>query len=318
MNRYDIFNGDADGICAVHQWRLSHPASAVLITGVKRDIQLLSRVSAMAGDDVTVFDISLDSNRADVLRLLQAGVSIRYFDHHFAGDPIEHPRLSTSIVTAPDTCSSLLVDAALGGRHRAWAVVAAFGDNLHESARNAAAPLDLPEAALADLAELGELINYNAYGDSEADLHFAPAELYRAMAPFADPHAFIVEAPAFTRLRRGFAEDFAHADSVAPCLGSATAAAWLLPDAAWSRRVVGVFSNRLANQFPDRAPSVIVPNASATRTVSVRSPKTRRIDADALCRQFPSGGGRKGAAGINHLPPDGMDAFLAAFSAHFA
>ncbi len=50
----DVFNGDADGICALIQLRLSQPAESKLITGVKRDIQLLQRVTATAGDKVTV------------------------------------------------------------------------------------------------------------------------------------------------------------------------------------------------------------------------------------------------------------------------
>lgn len=39
---YDVFNGDADGICALHQLRLARPRpEAQLVTGVKRDIRLL-------------------------------------------------------------------------------------------------------------------------------------------------------------------------------------------------------------------------------------------------------------------------------------
>jgi hypothetical protein len=41
-------------------------------------------------------------------------------------------------------------------------------------------------------------------------------------------------------------------------------------------------------------------------TVSVRAPLTRRTGADALCRQFPTGGGRAAAAGINRLPPEAL------------
>jgi len=47
---YDIFNGDADGICALHQLRLEEPRDAELVTGVKRDIKLVGRVNAAAGD----------------------------------------------------------------------------------------------------------------------------------------------------------------------------------------------------------------------------------------------------------------------------
>ncbi|RUM38930.1 MAG: acetyltransferase, partial [Desulfobulbus sp.] len=42
MITYDVFNGDADGICALHQLRLHDPRpDAHLVTGVKRDICLL-------------------------------------------------------------------------------------------------------------------------------------------------------------------------------------------------------------------------------------------------------------------------------------
>ncbi len=33
-----MFNGDADGICALHQLRLRKPLRSLLITGVKRDV----------------------------------------------------------------------------------------------------------------------------------------------------------------------------------------------------------------------------------------------------------------------------------------
>ena len=49
MAHYDAFNGDADGLCALHQLRLAQPLEAVLVTGVKRDIALLKRIDARAG-----------------------------------------------------------------------------------------------------------------------------------------------------------------------------------------------------------------------------------------------------------------------------
>ena len=39
---YDIFNGDADGMCALQQLRLREPRDAQLVTGVKRDIALVA------------------------------------------------------------------------------------------------------------------------------------------------------------------------------------------------------------------------------------------------------------------------------------
>ena len=317
MGTIDVFNGDADGICALHQWRLAWPAQSTLVTGVKRDINLLKGLEAGAGDVLTVFDISFDSNRADALRLLAAGAKLRWFDHHFAGEPVDHPALEASIDTSPEICTSLLVDKALGGAYRAWAVTAAFGDNLHASARQAAAGLGLTAEELESLAELGELLNYNGYGDSVADLHVAPADLYRQMAGYADPLVFMAECPVFVRLRAGFAADMKAAEAVRPCLEDALAAAWLLPDAAWARRVIGVMANRLALAAPDRAHALLVPNASGTLTVSVRAPRNRPDGADQLCRRFATGGGRKAAAGINRLPSGETGAFLREFSGFF-
>ena len=38
MTCYDVFNGDADGICALQQLRLREPREAELVTGMKRDM----------------------------------------------------------------------------------------------------------------------------------------------------------------------------------------------------------------------------------------------------------------------------------------
>ena len=86
MTHFDVFNGDADGICALHQLRLAEPRESELVTGVKRDINLVRRVAAKSGDSVTVLDISLDKNRDELKRVLNEGAAVQYFDHHFAGE----------------------------------------------------------------------------------------------------------------------------------------------------------------------------------------------------------------------------------------
>jgi hypothetical protein len=315
--RFDVFNGDADGLCALHQLRLARPAEAVLVTGVKREIRLLAGVRAGAGDAVTVLDVSFAENRGDVLRLLAAGAEVLYFDHHHAGDVPAHPALEAHLDPAPETCTSLLVDARLGGAHRAWAVAAAFGDNLAAAARRAAEPLGLDEPRLAALAALGEALNYNGYGDTLADLHFHPAQLYRAVHPHADPWECLRRAPEVDVLRRGLAEDLARAEAGAPLLDDPAGRAFRLPDAPWARRVQGVFANRLANAAPRLATALIVDNPDGTLRVSVRAPLERRAGADALCRSFPGGGGRAAAAGINRLPPADLPRFLRAFREAF-
>ena len=91
-----------------------HPgAVGELITGVKRDTQLLARaelLAAQAGDEITVLDISLKSNAAALAKLLARGVKCQYFDHHAAGMIPVHANLTAHINTAPDVCTSLLVD----------------------------------------------------------------------------------------------------------------------------------------------------------------------------------------------------------------
>ena len=44
---------------------------------------------------------------------------------------------------------------------------------------------------------------------------------------------------------------------------------------------------------------------------------SNKSGAAELCMQFPTGGGRAGAAGINDLPSDALEAFVAAFEAAY-
>lgn len=314
MTHYDVFNGDADGICALHQLRLAYPADSQLITGVKRDITLLERVVAKPGDKITVLDISLDKNREALLALLERGAQVVYFDHHFSGDIPVHRGFEVHIDRAPGTCTSLLVDRFLQGRHRVWAVVGAFGDNLHEAARHAAEPLHLSADQLDALQSLGVCLNYNGYGETLADLHFPPDELYRLLHHYADPFAFIAGEPAFRQLQQGYAEDMAKAEELQPEMATQACALYILPDAPWSRRVSGSFGNRLAQSWPKRAHAILTRRAEGY-TVSVRAPLAAPTGADELCRRFDSGGGRKAAAGINGLPEAKVGEFVAQFRA---
>ena len=54
----DVFNGDADGVCALHQLRLHNPQESRLVTGVKRDTLLLKRIISARDSVLTVLDIS--------------------------------------------------------------------------------------------------------------------------------------------------------------------------------------------------------------------------------------------------------------------
>ena len=309
----DVFNGDADGLCALHQLRLAEPAASELVTGPKRDIGLLARVEANAGDRVTVLDIALSKNRDALDRLLAAGARVRYFDHHQPGEIPAHPNLDAHIDTDANVCTSLLVNAYLQGRHLPWAVAAAFGDNLADAARAAAAPLRYSAEQLAQLQSLGECLNYNGYGETLDDLFFDPAELYRQMRPYADPFAFIAESAAYVTLKAGYAEDMARAVAIAAAESRAAGRVFILPAEKWARRISGVYGNRLAVESPAQAHAVLTAKPGGGYVVSVRAPLVAKSGADELCSQFESGGGRKAAAGINHLPESGLGRFIARF-----
>jgi hypothetical protein len=313
MNYIDVFNGDADGLCALQQLRLSEPADSKLITGVKRDIELLSQVQAEAGDIITVLDISLDKNREPLVALLEQGFQIRYFDHHFAGDIPNYSNLDRHINLSAEMCTSALVNESLNGQFSIWAVVGAYGDNLATLAEQIAAPLNLSTEQLALLRELGECLNYNAYGECQDDLYFKPAELSIRMRAYPDPFTFIRDDTIFATLQTGYAEDMSKAGMLQPVRQTENTAVFILPDEVWSRRVSGVFSNDLASNYPNRAHAILSHNSLGSYTVSVRAPMTNKTDADILCRQFPSGGGRKGAAGINNLPSDMLPQFYKMF-----
>ncbi len=316
MSHFDVFNGDADGLCALHQLRLARPRAAELVTGVKRDNALLARVPARGGDSVTVLDIALDGNREALLALLGRGVRVEYFDHHHPGEIPAHPGLEATIDTAPEVCTSVLVDAHLGGAHTAWAVVGAYGDNLRQTAERLAGRLGFDDVQRDLLRRLGECLNYNSYGDSREDLMYWPGDLYLALRAYEDPLAFAAAEEILPRLERQRGEDMARALAVAAAPETASAAVRLLPDAAWSRRAVGALANHLAKADGARAHALLVPNARGALTVSLRVPAGFAEGADGFARRF-GGNGRKLAAGINDLPHSERDAFVAAFLAAF-
>jgi len=316
MNNYDVFNGDADGICALIQLRNSEPRNATLITGVKRDISLLKQVDAKAGDQITVLDISMDKNSGELERALNAGAEVLYVDHHFPGDIPAHEMLTAIINEAADTCTSILINAKLKGEFINWAITGAFGDNLKKSAQALAASTDLNADDIQLLENLGIYINYNGYGSDLADLHFEPAELYRKLVQYANPLDFIKSGVSqgkgsdFLKLENGYIEDMASAAALQPHTATENSAVFVLPNEGWARRVSGVYSNDLANQNPDRAHAVLTKKANGNYLVSVRAPINNKTGAVDLCRQFPTGGGRAAAAGINDLPADMFEEFL--------
>ena len=317
MANYDIFNGDADGICALQQLRLHTPREATLVTGLKRDIDLLQRVEPQAGDDITVLDISLDKNRDALLAALATGARVFYADHHFPGEIPVSERFDCHVDVAADTCTSLIINKLLDQAQAHWAVVGAFGDNFDQPATELGHSLGLDAGSLARLQQLGICLNYNGYGFELDDLLFHPGDLYRLVHPYANPLDFIDSEGGYAALLAQYEDDMTRARTCTADSESTCGAIYLLPNEGWAKRIVGVMGNDLAKQFPDRAHALLVDMGDGHHRVSVRAPYNRKDGADELCRQFPSGGGRKAAAGINALAQDALADFIERFNLQF-
>ena len=319
MAFFDVFNGDADGICSLIQLRLKGPRDSQLITGVKRDIDLLRRVDAREGDEVTVLDISLEKNIDALKDLLDKSVSVFYSDHHAHGEIPVSTSFVNHINTASDTCTSLIVNELLNDSYANWAVTGAFGDNLGVPATKLSVRIGLSETDRGVLQNLGVLINYNGYGSSLDDLHFHPEDLYRHMCKFADPLEFLAkEADVFQRLESGYESDMDQAENAKMLFETDKVAVIQLPNERWARRVSGVFGNQLANEHPGRAHAILTEQGNGSFLVSLRAPLDKPHYADVIAKSFPSGGGRRRAAGINKLGEGEVGELISLMETHYS
>ncbi|MCU0924342.1 MAG: hypothetical protein MUF16_29330, partial [Burkholderiaceae bacterium] len=160
----------------------------------------------------------------------------------------------------------------------------------------------------------GEGINYNAYGDEASDQHLAPQALYQRLSRHADPLQLLRGDAIGTELDALRRADLQHA-LAQPIRPAGAGARWMsLPDAAWSRRVIGILANELASAAPSQAHAVLKADRQGGFVVSLRSPQDAPAGADEFCRRF-GGGGRAGAAGIDHLPALALQRFVGELAA---
>ncbi len=316
-----LFNGDADGILAQHIWELQGHRPLSRITGLKRDIELLQRLPSDAEGDVHVFDISLKKNHEALRTLLtKPDIHVTWFDHHEPGAPLDHPRLTRHIHESANTCTGIIVNAYLKHRFPLWAAAAAFGDNLPEAARALVANERLSQTQIQALEELGFLLNYNAYGESEADVHTPAVQVAELLSPFTDPFEFLAATDLIPQLREQFQHDKLQALGSQPALDSKHAVAYVLPGERWARRYASSWANTLAQEQPQRAQAMCMGNQDGTYMVSIRSPRAwgdKGPSAAVLASEFPTGGGRRLAAGINRLPADRLETFLKRFAEYY-
>lgn len=315
---FDVFNGDADGIIALLQLRLAEPKKSTLITGVKRDIQLLQQVPITQASSVTVLDISMEKNYSALEGLINNNIKVFYVDHHRFGDIPNSENLTSIIDTDANTCTSLLVNQHLAGRYVLWAIVAAFGDNMLQAAEELSEKQGLSISEQAQLKALGIYINYNGYGLTVDDLHIAPEILFKNLLSYPNPFTLIDEPDSiFSTLEKAYFSDMKQASNAKVLYEDEALQALELEDASWSRRVSGVFGNELANRNPARAHAVLTLNPDSTYLVSLRAPLENKQGAGDICAQFETGGGRAAAAGINQLSLEKLGKFIELVSKYY-
>ena len=87
----------------------------------------------------------------------------------------------------------------------------------------------------------------------------------------------------------------------------------LLPNTKASIRYSGIYSNQQTTDNPNQAFAILTLINEENYRVSIRSPKTKPYGASRLALQFPTGGGREKAAGINELPKSELNNFIEKF-----
>ncbi len=316
-----LFNGDADGMISQHILEMALGTPHLRITGLKREVQLLHKLPALAAARIHVFDISMRRNQNELPAILAGeNIHVTWYDHHDPGEIAEHPRLTTHIQQAPGTCTAVIVHGLYERAYPLWAAMAAFGDNLPATAEALTTDAGISAAETALLRKTGVLLNYNAYGENPGDVRFLPAHLARHMSSFSSALDFCRDESIFGPLGDQFASDQARCEGLEALLDLPSARALLIPNVDWARRFAATWANQRILANPSQALAMIQPRTDGTFLVSIRAP--HRPDGPAfsaadLAAEFPTGGGRKLAAGINVLPANDVKRFVERFGKFF-
>lgn len=311
MEHYDFFNGDADGIISLHQFRTHYPKNSKLFTGVKRDVKLLRHCTDVKDSTFTVFDISLLSNADYIKPILDNGNYVKWFDHHEPGETELGDNFSIKVDADPNCCTNMLVDEYLNGLYRPWTICGIYGDNLHEQADKFNPCFN--KASMNKLREVGETLNYNGYGNEELDLTVHPKDVYLDLKDYESPFEYRKKSETYNKIYTQMKSDESELSSSEILHESETGKVILLPNTRASIRYSGIYSNQQTTDNPDRAFAILTLVDGGNYRISIRSPKTNPYGASKLALQFPTGGGREKAAGVNELPRSELNSFIEKF-----
>ncbi|WP_342616798.1 hypothetical protein [Rhodoferax sp. GW822-FHT02A01] len=285
IQAYDLFNGDADGIYALHQLRMAQACDSQWLTCVKRNIALYQKLPTNVALSVTALDISFARNEVGLRQVLGFGGRLRYFDHHAEEKRFAHPRLECYIDCTRDNLPAQAVRLARNSGCSAG----------NRSARD----------------QLGRLRNYNAYRVTTTELHIHPVDQCRSVHRFEDPQDFFARSSEFGHLREGFAEDHQLPNALAPFAQTVLADVYVLPDTGWTRLLSGTLANQLTSTDSSKSFAVLPPCSSDTYVVSIRTSAASRARTDLFCHCYAGGGGRHAAGGIDHTPASDLGRIIA-------
>lgn len=316
MVHYDIFNGDADGIVSLHQYRMHFPVKKPeLVTSMKRDVELLRHMRLVKHSRLTVFDISHKTNEVHVQGILSNNNRIVWFDHHDVGMVYPSNMFRLTFDTSSDVCTNMLVDSYVDGLYRPWTIVGAYGDNLHEQA--AALNPGFNDKKMYHLREIGETLNYNGYGNVETDLTVHPKDVYLDLSKYESPFDYRRKSEVYDQIHTQKCADHHELKNSEILHESWTGKVVLLPDSKASVRYSGIYSNQLSTDNPNSAFLILTTVGDDNYRVSIRAPKKRPHGASSLANNFETGGGREKAAGINHLPKNQLNKLIDLFEQQF-
>jgi hypothetical protein len=259
----------------------------------------------------TVFDISLLSNADYMKPILSNGNSIKWFDHHEPGETELGDNFSIKVDADPNCCTNTLVDEYLNGLYRPWTICGMYGDNLHEQADKFNPCFD--ESTMSQLKEVGETLNYNGYGNEELDLTVHPKDVYLDLKDYESPFEYRKKSESYNKIYTQMKSDEAELGSSEILHESETGKVILLPNTRASIRYSGIYSNQQTTDNPDKAFAILTSVDGGNYRISIRSPKTNPHGASKLALQFPTGGGREKAAGVNELPKSELNNFIEKF-----
>lgn len=313
---YDFFNGDADGIISLHQYRMLVPNESVKFTGVKRDVELLRHVleQDICHQLLNVFDVSMKSNHIHIIEALRNCNHMRWFDHHDPGDFDYGNDVRSVIDTDPNTCTAIIVDEYISRKYTDWTIAAAYGDNLHKTAKRIGSHLS--DEQHQTLKHVGEVINYNGYGRTEQDLIAHPLDVFNDLHEYVSPFEYADTSELFAKIDAQMLLDQDEVNNSVTLLDKTFGKVVRLPDSISSIRYSGIYSNQLATDNPDMA-FVILTTVPHGYRASIRAPLNRPTGAGALASQFNTGGGREKAAGINLLKEDQLETLFDKFEQAF-